>query len=234
VAGGCLFPAKNCTSDLCHAASCNSSFPGGCVFTLISNDTCDDGDACSVDSCDPSIGCVHVNISSTCDDGLLCTTDSCSAQFGCVSTFISCPDLPPCSFGTCVNGTCSYFTPEVCKEDVTTIAVATALSVGAIIGIVIAVLACLGLIGGAAYAGRRYYNAKKDLDAYGVSNPLYEKGEVGGASPIYEAAERTSVTKSKGSTSEVDLAKTGATEDESAGSDGAAEDEEVDNEDASD
>ena len=43
--------------------------------------SCDDGDACTIDSCDPTDGCQHAPL--TCNDGLQCTTDSCDTALGC-------------------------------------------------------------------------------------------------------------------------------------------------------
>ena len=42
---------------------------------------CDDGDACNIDDCDTSKGCVHSPRS--CDDGVSSTTDSCAKATGC-------------------------------------------------------------------------------------------------------------------------------------------------------
>lgn len=46
--------------------------------------TCDDGNACTADSCDPELGCRFVDISAACDDGDGCTDDSCDPESGCV------------------------------------------------------------------------------------------------------------------------------------------------------
>ena len=47
---------------------------------------CDDGNSCTDDLCDPTLGCVHSNNSSTCSDGNSCTTND------------------VCVAGTCVGG----------------------------------------------------------------------------------------------------------------------------------
>jgi len=49
---------------------------------------CDDGDACTADSCDNSTGCVYTSTTSLCDDSNNCTTDSCDLSLGCVYTAI--------------------------------------------------------------------------------------------------------------------------------------------------
>jgi hypothetical protein len=41
---------------------------------------CNDGNACTTQFCDPEIGCVYMLDTSLCDDGLTCTTDTCLAN----------------------------------------------------------------------------------------------------------------------------------------------------------
>jgi hypothetical protein len=85
-AGACLagVPLASGTScadgDVCNGnETCNSS--GTCVVGTAL--TCNDGDACTVDSCDPLGGCMTVPL--TCDDGNGCTVDSCSPLDGCMN-----------------------------------------------------------------------------------------------------------------------------------------------------
>jgi hypothetical protein len=73
---------------------------------------CDDGDACTQDSCDPAAGCAHADTacSATCgpgDDGLRCSDgtacsvgDTCSAG-SCVGTPLACDDGDPCTADAC-------------------------------------------------------------------------------------------------------------------------------------
>jgi hypothetical protein len=42
--------------------------------------SCDDGNVCTTDTCDPIQGCIHAPVS--CDDGSACTTDTCSPGGG--------------------------------------------------------------------------------------------------------------------------------------------------------
>jgi hypothetical protein len=98
--------------------------------------SCDDGNVCSDDSCDPVNGCQHANGTSPCDDGNACTTgdtcgdglcrpgtgtlgcddnntctdDSCNPASGCVTTnnSASCDDGSVCTLGdNCAGGTCN-------------------------------------------------------------------------------------------------------------------------------
>lgn len=61
--------------------------------------SCDDVDACTMDSCDPVTGCVNQRIS--CDDRSACTVDSCSPASGCVNAAISCDDENQCTGDSC-------------------------------------------------------------------------------------------------------------------------------------
>ena len=76
---------------------------------------CDDGDPCTVDTCDPASGCVHTPVD--CDDGDPCTVDTCDPISGCVHTPIDCDDGDPCTVDTCdpVTGGCVH-TPVDCDD----------------------------------------------------------------------------------------------------------------------
>jgi hypothetical protein len=63
---------------------------------------CDDKDACTIDSCDPLIGCVHTPLASNaCDDRSVCTTDFCDTTLGCVNQPIPCNSTDPCLTNNC-------------------------------------------------------------------------------------------------------------------------------------
>ena len=67
---------------------------------------CDDGIACTLDSCDPKTGCVHTGQAKLCDDGNPCTLETCNGTAGCLLQ----PALgQPCDDGNaCTSGdTCS-------------------------------------------------------------------------------------------------------------------------------
>ena len=79
---------------------------------------CNDGNACTTDSCNASSGCVHTPISgctacttaSQCNDGNPCTTDTCTAgrcQSTAVTNGTTCGDGNTCNgLETCQSGTC--------------------------------------------------------------------------------------------------------------------------------
>ena len=63
------------------------------------NADCDDGDACTIDSCDPDIGCLYIPLE--CDDNNLCTHDDCDPVAGCVNTPVNCDDNNLCTDDDC-------------------------------------------------------------------------------------------------------------------------------------
>jgi hypothetical protein len=65
---------------------------------------CDDGDVCTVDSCDSTLGCQHApQPPAFCDDHVDCTMDECVPFQGCRYTVLSCDDGRPCT-----NDFCDY------------------------------------------------------------------------------------------------------------------------------
>ena len=102
--------ADNCTTaERCTAQHTCASTPR----------TCADGEICTVDDCNPAVGCVFTPSSgSPCDDGNACTvTDACSAG-ACGGSPVDCSDGDTCNGAeSCVGGTgaCAPATgPLVC------------------------------------------------------------------------------------------------------------------------
>jgi hypothetical protein len=122
-----------CTAgDMCIGGAC---VPGG-------PRSCDDGNVCTDDSCNPATGCVHVNNTASCDDGNACTTsdtcsggscmggpapscddgngctdDSCNPATGCVhsNNTAACDDGNACTqTDLCVAGVCAGTNPVGC------------------------------------------------------------------------------------------------------------------------
>jgi len=169
--------------DACHTAACDAV--NGCVQTPINVSKCDDFNVCTDDTCDPKIGCSNVP-KAPCNDGKPCTDDRCDPLKGCVSDIKSCPGKtkPRCKLGVCVNGTCGFQSPPLCKDEI----LAVGLTGGAIAGIVIALIVAAALGAFGVFKGVQAYNASKDLDDSGMNNPLYEMGGKYGESGIYVAA----------------------------------------------
>jgi hypothetical protein len=65
---------------------------------------CDDGDPCTLDSCDPLSGdCVHAMAEDggECDDQSACTTDDVCQKGVCAGQLIPCDDADPCTLDSC-------------------------------------------------------------------------------------------------------------------------------------
>jgi hypothetical protein len=87
----CAESAASLCADLCSIAEC--AHPPV---------VCDDGNACTDDSCDPATGCVYTPI--RCGDGDACTDDSCDPATGCVHTPVDCDDMDACTVDGCAPG----------------------------------------------------------------------------------------------------------------------------------
>ena len=85
---------------------------------------CDDNDACTTDSCEPTTGCHYAIV--VCSDGDACTVGSCDSELGCQFTPVDCDDGNICTQDTCDSGTgACEFSPlvddpcddgEICTE----------------------------------------------------------------------------------------------------------------------
>ena len=91
-----------CTeSDACAGGAC---IPGKLT-------TCNDGNACTVDSCDPAAGCKTLFAVTPCDDGNPCTVADVCSNGSCTGTFKPCDDGNPCTTDSCnpaVAGGCVF------------------------------------------------------------------------------------------------------------------------------
>jgi hypothetical protein len=87
------------------------------------NADCNDGNPCTIDSCDTQTGgCVYIDNSAACDDGNACTDDQCDPQAGgCVhaNNFAACEDGNPCTAGDmCGSGLCQPGAPITAPPEV--------------------------------------------------------------------------------------------------------------------
>ncbi|MBM4352202.1 MAG: hypothetical protein FJ109_00155 [Deltaproteobacteria bacterium] len=103
--------------DACTKDSCVAET--GCQHEPLTGTSCDDGDVCTLaDHCDDGT-CTGSGID--CDDGNLCTSDSCDPTGGCVYTFnnTACDDSDPCTVGdSCKEGSCQGTSvPCDCQDD---------------------------------------------------------------------------------------------------------------------
>jgi len=119
--------ANLCTTDACNPQSgctqVNNAFPCDDSDLCTLGDKCSGGECqsgqamdcgdenpCTDDTCNPLVGCIHVNNSAQCDDFDPCTeTDTCSGGT-CVGTQLKdCDDKNPCTNDFCVPmGGCSH------------------------------------------------------------------------------------------------------------------------------
>ncbi len=124
-----------CNGDeICSAGSCQAGTPP----------VCDDGNACTDDSCDPGSGCLNTDNTAscgegdactgdafcsagvcqpgtllTCDDGNVCTDDSCDPDSGCLNTdnTASCGDGDACNGDeVCSASICHLGAPLICND----------------------------------------------------------------------------------------------------------------------
>ena len=117
----------SCTADLCdEATDMVKHLPDNslCVDQNLCNGTescdvllgcqpgvnlnCDDGFACTTDTCAADVGCQHEAQDGACDDSSTCTIDSCSLETGCL--FDPIPNGTGCTVngidGECLDGSC--------------------------------------------------------------------------------------------------------------------------------
>jgi hypothetical protein len=81
-----------CTSDdRCLDGQCTAGPPA----------SCDDGNPCTVDSCNPAEGCAHAGFAGGCDDGNACTTEDGCVDGVCVGIPLDCNDGDPCTSDSC-------------------------------------------------------------------------------------------------------------------------------------
>ena len=70
---------------------------------------CDDGDACTIDACDPATGtCLADHPPVDCEDGDSCTINNCDPLSGCLSAPVVCDDFDECTANLCSEGNCLY------------------------------------------------------------------------------------------------------------------------------
>ena len=125
-----------CTDDLCiPLAGCSHENNGNlcddgdkcsvgdsCVAgSCISGETlsCNDGNPCTEDLCDPGLGCYHNSNLSDCNDFNPCTTDDQCSNGKCIGTgSIDCDDAKPCTKDICLpDGGCQHENIDIACTD---------------------------------------------------------------------------------------------------------------------
>lgn len=101
----------------CTVASCDPI--QGCMNTPLADGTsCDDQSACTTEDTCQSGQCAGATLG--CDDGNPCTDDVCDPVTGCsnVANTASCDDGDPCTTGdVCSEGVCQAGEPETCDDN---------------------------------------------------------------------------------------------------------------------
>jgi hypothetical protein len=98
----CLIPgnAPECVVQEKKTETCDA-IDNDCDGEL-NEDTCDDNNLCTDDSCNPSNGCVHIGNAKTCDDGSKCTKKDACSDGACKGTdVVSCDDGKDCTIDSC-------------------------------------------------------------------------------------------------------------------------------------
>ena len=111
--GECQFKDKPngaaCTvsANQCAEGTEGSCQVGTCQPSVVKS--CDDGNACTDDLCDPKAGCSHTSNTIPCDDGNACTVDDLCGNSLCKGTGKVCNDSNPCTEDTCDQASgCTY------------------------------------------------------------------------------------------------------------------------------
>ena len=107
--GGSCGGKRSCSTA--GLSACSASAPKAETCDGVDNDcdgqtdedSCADGNPCTDDSCDPSLGCVHDKHGRACDaDGSVCTAgDQCKAGACAAGVALTCDDGNPCTTDTC-------------------------------------------------------------------------------------------------------------------------------------
>ncbi|MBP47926.1 MAG: hypothetical protein CMH53_08290, partial [Myxococcales bacterium] len=84
--------------------------------------SCNDGDPCTKDACDPKSGCKFTGLAkgSSCSDGSACTSgDVCDAAGQCLGTLKVCDDKEPCTVDACdqQTGSCAFTKTQAACDD---------------------------------------------------------------------------------------------------------------------
>ena len=99
--GGCVFtPRTGACDDGDACTQGDACVNGACVAGGVL--PCSDGETCTIDSCDPGVGCIFLPRVGGCDDGDLCSVgDYCTSGSCLAGPAQACDDLDPCTADSC-------------------------------------------------------------------------------------------------------------------------------------
>ena len=111
-ASGCVFTNNSAPCSDNNACTTNDACGGGsCVGGPPPN--CNDGNGCTIDSCNPTLGCVNANNTLPCNDGNACTTgDACGGGTCNGGAPLVCSDGNACTDDSCSPATGCTFAPN--------------------------------------------------------------------------------------------------------------------------
>lgn len=88
---GCV-PEDPCfSSGVCVAGKCVGDVPV----------VCDDGNVCTLDTCESGVGCIYSPVEGECDDHDLCTQEDACYDGECTGLPVECDDSNPCTTDSC-------------------------------------------------------------------------------------------------------------------------------------
>jgi len=146
---------------------------------------CDDFNDCTIDGCAKDTGCTHVN--KTCPNPYndSCIVNYCDIIDGCRSEPIGCNNTDSCFIAYCDSqkgAICISEELESCKlAKVAVTATLAVLSIGAIVGIIIAAVVCAAGSAVGAYAGYNYVFKGEFTN----KNPLFQAETQTGSNPAF-------------------------------------------------
>jgi hypothetical protein len=98
-----------CTPGVCQSGTCVAGTPEPGCRPCQANDDCEDGSACTIDTCNERGRCERAGgEGSACDDGDPCTLDDRCANDLCAGTPLSCDDRVACTTDFCDSGSCVH------------------------------------------------------------------------------------------------------------------------------
>lgn len=110
--GGCQHPAGNLGQACDDESACTVKDVCSGKMCVGSPLTCDDGEACTQDGCDPKAGCTALPKDATCSDDNVCTTgDGCLAGKCVAPGLLACADNNPCTADSCDKASGCQFVP---------------------------------------------------------------------------------------------------------------------------
>jgi hypothetical protein len=92
------------TNVTCDPAACDDE---NVNYQVDVGSYCNDNNSCTIDTCEPEVGCVYLPIN--CDDGDTCTDDTCNSILGCQYPVKDCGEDPEINalIGDCYVALCS-------------------------------------------------------------------------------------------------------------------------------